>query len=585
MRRTFSLLNAQLACNSVSDELGACAAAELLRLSGARRPRGAPVSQQLTEPGPAEARLPARDEVVTSALLDRWAASQPEATFAVFGDGSSWSYERARAISCASAARLKSLGVRSGDRVLSWQANGPVAVATWFGAARLGAIFVPVNLAYRGRMLEHVVRLADAAVAVVHDELLPELAGVTETGLRHILRTGPRPAGGPSIATGDATGLFSAGGDAAPDRPVQPWDTQMIIYTSGTTGPSKGVLTSYMQLWDTSIVIRDGLGPSDRYLVDLPMCHNGGVLPTYSMLVVGGSVVVTDSFKTGEFWEKIRRHRVTATNLLGVMADFLAKQPPSALDRDHGLRRVFSLPIMEDAGGFSDRFGVSVRTCYNMTEISVPIISELDPRDYGPGYCGRPRPGVQVRVVDDNDLPVPDGTVGELIVRTDRPWSMLNGYVAMPQATAEAWRNGWFHTGDSFRRAADGRYYFVDRKKDAIRRRGENISSFEVEQEVLAHPAVREAAAVAVPSEFTEDDVLVAVAAGDDEHIDPRALFDFLEPRMPYFMLPRYIRVLAELPRTETNKVRKQELREAGVTAGTWDREAAGIEVRKRTVR
>jgi len=188
---------------------------------------------------------------------------------------------------------------------------------------------------------------------------------------------------------------------------------------------------------------------------------------------------------------------------------------------------------------------------------------------------------VDVRLVDRNDCEVAVGEIGEMILRTDRPWAMNHGYYKNPEATAEAWRNGWFHTGDAFRQDADGYYYFVDRVKDAIRRRGENISSFEVEAEVIAHPDVREAAAVGVPSEFSEDEVLVAVAPIEGKTIDPAELILFLAERMPHFMVPRYLRIMDNLPKTPTEKVRKHALRDEGVSDDAWDREAAGIKIKR----
>ena len=209
--------------------------------------------------------------------------------------------------------------------------------------------------------------------------------------------------------------------------------------------------------------------------------------------------------------------------------------------------------------------GVDVYTIFNMTEVATPVFSELNPTQLG--TCGRARDGVEVRLVDENDCEVAPGEVGEMMVRMDRPWAMNHGYYKNPEATVKAWRNGWFHTGDAFRRDAEGNLYFVDRMKDAIRRRGENISSFEVESEVAANPAVREAAAIPVPSELGEDEVMVVIAPVAEQRIDPEALFDFLVPRMAHFMLPRYIRVVDELPKTPTAKVQKHLLREDGVTA------------------
>ncbi|MEI6722444.1 MAG: hypothetical protein WCO67_16895 [Betaproteobacteria bacterium] len=214
-----------------------------------------------------------------------------------------------------------------------------------------------------------------------------------------------------------------------------------------------------------------------------------------------------------------------------------------------------------------------------MTEISSPIVSEPNPPIRG--TCGKVRAGVDVRLVDENDCEVPVGAVGEMIIRTDRPWAMNSGYHKNPEATAHAWRNGWFHTGDAFRKNEEGYFFFVDRIKDAIRRRGENISSFEVEAEVTAFPAVREAAVVAVPSALGEDDVLAIVAPAPGQVINPVALIEFLRSKLAYFMIPRYVRVLAELPKTASSKVLKAQLRAQGVTPDTWDREAAGIVIRR----
>jgi crotonobetaine/carnitine-CoA ligase len=237
------------------------------------------------------------------------------------------------------------------------------------------------------------------------------------------------------------------------------------------------------------------------------------------------------------------------------------------------------VPLTETCVEFHERFAIDVYTIFNMTEISSPIVSEPNPTKRG--TCGRKRDGVDVRLVDENDCEVPPGEIGEMIVRTDRPWGMNSGYYKNPEATASAWRNGWFHTGDCFRQDEEGYFYFVDRMKDAMRRRGENISSFEVEAEVVAYPAVREAAAYAVPSSVGEDEVMIAVAPVAGEAIDERSLMEFLGERMAYFMIPRYVRVLDELPKTPSAKVMKHVLREQGVTDDTWDREAHDIRFKR----
>jgi crotonobetaine/carnitine-CoA ligase len=261
------------------------------------------------------------------------------------------------------------------------------------------------------------------------------------------------------------------------------------------------------------------------------------------------------------------------------MIPFLMKAPPTPRDRDHTLRQVVMVPLAEDAAEFTARFGVDIYTVFNMTEISCPILSEKNPDV--PKTCGRIRAGFDARVVDENDMEVPHGTVGELIVRADEPWTMNHGYNANPEATSRAWRNGWFHTGDAFRCDEAGNFFFVDRMKDAIRRRGENISSFEVEAEIGAHTKVRETAVVGVPSEFGEDEVMAVVAAVPGANIDPVDLISFLTPRLPHFMVPRYIRFMTDLPKTPTQKIEKHVLRAEGITADTWDREKAGIRLKR----
>jgi len=475
---------------------------------------------------------------------------------------------------------LQQLGVAQGDHVLVWLPNSREHLRVFFAINYLGAVFVPINTAYKGAVLAHVIDNADAKLAIVHADLAPRLEDVPLASLKAAVVVGERRAcpGLPTHFYADV--LLPESGTLAPlARPIEPWDSQSIIYTSGTTGPSKGVLSSYLHIYTNA-------GPEtwtcvtgeDRFLVNMPLFHIGGMGVVFVMFVRGGSVSFIDRFDTATFLDTVRRTRTTATFLLGVMASFLEKLPERADDADTPLRLVFMVPLAGDIAAFSKRFGCEVYTIFNMTEISTPIISEPNPLVRG--TCGKQRAGVDVRLVDDHDCEVPIGTVGEMLVRTDRPWGMNSGYYKNPSATAAAWRNGWFHTGDAFRKDAEGYYYFVDRKKDAIRRRGENISSFEVEADVLAHPAVREVAAIGVPNEMSEEDVLVVVAPVDGHLIDPAALLDFLRPRMAHFMIPRYVRVMPELPKTATSKVMKHELRQQGVTADTWDREAAGIQIK-----
>ncbi len=525
----------------------------------------------------ADPRIPPRDQCVLRHLLDRLAADAPDSPFAWFDGDETWSFARTRAEAARTGSGLQDLGVERGERVLVWLPNSPLMLRCWFGINYIGATYVPVNTAYRGSLLEHVIRNADARLMIVHADLLDRLNDIDLSRLERLVVVGGEPEF-PRLAVEGIDALGSMGDEPSPlERPIDPWELQSIIYTSGTTGPSKGVLSSYLHLYTMSVSARDWLDANDRRMVNLPLFHAGGTSGTYGMLAKGASIALVDSFRTDTFWDTIRRSGSTCLTLLGAMTPFLMKAPPSPQDRDHPLRHAFMVPLTEDAAAFSERFGVDIYTTFNMTEISCQLMSERNPTKAG--SCGKVRAGASVRLVDDNDCEVAVGEIGEMIVRDERPWGLNHGYNQNPEATAKAWRNGWFHTGDLFRRDADGTFYFVDRAKDAIRRRGENISSFEVENEVNAHPDVRESAAVGVASELGEDELLVVIAPVPGRSVDPHELLEFLRPRMAHFMIPRFIRIMQDLPKTPTQKVQKHLLRDEGVTDDTWDRDKAGVKV------
>ena len=532
------------------------------------------------EAGHTDPRVPDRRTCVVRYLIDDRAEHSPDQNFAVFEDGGSWSYAELRKHVVAKAAGLQKLGVNRGDHVAAWLPDGRDALISFFAINYLGAVFVPFNTAYRGAILEHVLANSDAALLIAHGGLLERLRDIDTAAIQQIIAVGDAPEDLPFEMLEFAEIMGTESDLTELDTPIEPWDNQAIIYTSGTTGPSKGVLSSYLHLYTNA-------GPDswpfvtgqDRFLVNMPIFHIGGLGIPFVMLARGGSIALMENFSTDTFWDFVRRTETTVIFLLGVMATFLIKQPPAADDRDNPVRLAFMVPLTDASGPFHDRFGIDIFTIFNMTEVSSPIVSEANP--VRAGTCGKVRPGVDVRLVDGNDCEVPTGAVGEMIVRTDRPWAMNSGYYKNAEATAKAWRSGWFHTGDAFRCDEDGFFYFVDRVKDAIRRRGENISSFEVESQVMMHPGVREAAVIGVPSEYSEDEVMAVIALIDGADIDMAELASFMAEKLPYFMVPRYVRVLDELPKTPTNKVQKAKLRTQGVTADTWDREASGIKLRR----
>ena len=466
-------------------------------------------------------------------------------------------------------------GVRIGDRVLVMISSGIEHIVLWLGLCKIGALMVPVNDAYKGNMLEHQVNDSSATLAIIHERHLPRWQ---EIG--HELPTLATIALFPDLdrrLARDARWQLLAfpslrDADPAPMPPVvRYFDPMALFYTSGTTGPSKGVLYSYAQAHATALAMARHCNPDDVFYMFLPMFHVGLSQMFGCVAIAGATMAIREKFSARDFWPDVRRYRATYSILLSTMPNFLASLPPSPDDRDHTLRKVVIIPLPSDLEAFKARYCVAVTTFFNMTEVSAPL--SVDGFELpNATSCGRPRAGIAARIVDEHDEPVAPGEVGELVLRADNPWEFNLGYWRNPEKTAEAWRNQWLHTGDAFRMDAEGNYTFVDRLKDAIRRRGENISSFEVEREVDAHPAILESAAVAVPSPAGEDEVLVVGTLREGHHLDAAALAEFLAPRLPAYMLPRFIRLeTAELPKTPTGKIRKAALRETG-TAGAWDR-------------
>ncbi|MFB9447737.1 AMP-binding protein [Dactylosporangium vinaceum] len=449
---------------------------------------------------------------------------------------------------------LREQGVGPGDRVAVLLPTCVDEQALWIACGWLRAVQVPINPAYRGAMLRHVLDDCGPRLVVTVADRADEL----DAAHVFVLELGQPLAHDPAVLDGL-------------DDP-KPWDTAAVIYTSGTTGPSKGVLTPWGQLV-TGIDAFDDIGPGDVLYAPFAAFHLGGKVPLQIVAHWGGTFVFRDGFKTDRFWPDVRAHGCTRAWAFYAMANFLWQQPPRPDDRDNPLRSITGGPLLPDHAAFAERFGVRMRTNYGMTEAGWPIATGdlvVDHRS-----CGRARPGYELRIVDDFDTEVPPGRIGELVIRADRPWTMNTGYLGRPADTARAWRNGWFHTGDAFRRDEDGNYFLVDRVKDAVRRRSENISSFEVESMVTAHPEVLECAAIGVPSEDGEEEIKICVVPMPDSKLEAPALAEFLTATMPRFMVPRYIELLDELPKTPTSKVRKVDLKRDPFTAATWDRVSA----------
>jgi crotonobetaine/carnitine-CoA ligase len=478
------------------------------------------------------------------------------------------------------------LGVEAGDNVAMMYPTSINSALAWLAMAWRRARHVGVNTEFHGQSLEYVLTNSDAKALVVAERFLERIAPLGErlSKLSFVLvpdASGPVP----SLPCRTLSGAeFLAGArPASAGDPPRRYDLAAIVYTSGTTGPSKGVMVPWGLMESSRLGMFDDLGEYDCFYSPYPMFHIAGMGTLATMGSVGGRCVLREKFDPLEFWAEVRRYGCTATVLIPAMANWLLRSEPQPDDADNPLDKVLMGPVIPEVGEFRRRFGVRVRGHFGMTETAGPI-STAD-RDLRSADCGAGRllPGYSVRLVDEHDEEVPDGEVGELIVRSDRPWMLNCGYYGMPERTAEAWRNGWFHTGDSFRQDAHGNFHFVDRKKDAIRRRGENISSFEVEAFVNRHPCVLESVAIGVPAaEPGEQELKVLAVPRPEATLTPEELFDHCAAVMPRFMVPRYIEIVGALPKTPaTMRVQKAKLREQPFTGATWDRKAAGKELRK----
>ena len=521
-------------------------------------------------------------------LLRARAVENPERVFLQDVDGGRATYGDALAASEVWAGALADLGIGHRTVVATMSPNSVSATMLWLGLATVRAWEAPVHPAYKGYMLEHAVTAAGAETFFVHHTYLARVAASADRlpSVRRVVILGDDvpPGAGAGLPFDVVRGedLLRAGAPAG-DLPLpQPWDLSAIIFTSGTTGPSKGVMVPWGDIG--AFVLRvwpfEDLTEDDVLYGFTPSSHIGAKNLPYLAALLNARLVLRAEFKLDRFMADIREFGVTTTAVVGAIARFIEQQPPQPDDADIPLRNLVMAPAVPDLDGFKKRFGVRVCTCYSMTELSGPIASQgWDVANWkSSGKLSPGWPWFEVRVVDEHDYEVGPGVLGELIVRTKAPWTLNAGYFGMPEETAAAWRNGWFHTGDGFTYDEDGEYYFVDRLKDTIRRRGENVSSFEVETIVNEHPAVLESAAVAVPSADSEDEIKVSVVARPGADIDPRELVLFLCERMPRYMVPRSIEVAGDLPKTVgTMRTQKVALRNAGITASTWDRVSAGL--------
>lgn len=533
--------------------------------------------------------LPAaqRDKTLPELLAER-AKSEPDRPFLLDAGGPQVTYGQAYDGALRWAATLQELGVQRGDHVVTMLDNCIEGPVVWTAISMLGAIDVSVSTAYRGHLLVHALNLSDARILYTDAGMLGTLAEVAGD-LNSVQTVIVRGAKQPELPKLPFTVSFecdrsTTSGQILPGGFPHSHDIACVVLTSGTTGPSKGVLVPWGALATGSTALNDALTAQDVLYLTSPANHLIARIQVLTAAQVGAAVVLKRAFRTQDFWNDIDRCRCTYTTLVGAMTHFIMSQPESPRDADHPLRKVTMVPIHPQVDQLARRFGLThINSSFGMTECPSPIRVHWNSIEHV-GSCGRVPtgwPGWQVRLVDEFDHEVPVGEAGELIVRTSEPWTLGVGYLGMPEQTAEAWRNGWFHTGDAFRQDDQGRFYFVDRIKDSIRRRGENISSFEVEFEVNAHPDVAESAAIAVRADDEGDEIKIFVVPAPGRQLDPEALMRFLIDRMARYMVPRYLEVVDSLPKTATQRVQKAKLRERE-PGQVWDRVAAGVELPSR---
>jgi crotonobetaine/carnitine-CoA ligase len=460
------------------------------------------------------------------------------------------------------AGALAEAGIGRGDRVAVMSENRLEMIELWLGCAWLGAVLVPINTALRGPQLSHVLADSDARLLVIEPELVEHLAYVDAAPEQRWLL--------------DAT--LPAPGKPAPRADIGPGDPTIILYTSGTTGPSKGVLCPHAQWYWWAVTTGEILGvvEGDVLYTNLPLFHTNAANTFVQALVHGATFAIGPRFSASQFWRRLVDAEATVTYLLGTMVHILAKRDPDPLEREHRVR-VALAPATPAAlyEPFESRFGIRLIDGWGSSETNFVLAGSVG-GGAPPGSMGGIVDGFDARVVDADDEEVPRGTPGELVVRGDEPFAFALGYNNLPEKTVEAWRNLWFHTGDRVVRDEHGWFWFLDRIKDSIRRRGENVSSYEVEAVLTAHPSVAAAAVVPVPAEVGDDDVLACVVVRESATLRAEELIEFCEPRLAYFAIPRYVDFVDELPLTSNGKVEKYKLRERGVTPSAWDRERAG---------
>lgn len=506
--------------------------------------------------------------------LRKAAAEAPDQPFIRMMTGE-WTYRQVDEATDRLAAVLATRGVGKGTTVSLMLPNCIEFILCWFAIARLGGVTAPVNTSFRGSALAMAVNVVQSRLMVVHATLLEQFHEIRGAlpGIAGTIVVGDAPA-----ADGEPYDMLMSSA-AVPAPMAEPRlhfsDLCLLLYTSGTTGRSKAAMISHRFVLGQAESVIDGLGltPRDVLYCPYPLFHlDAAVMTVAPALLLRGVAAIGERFSVSGYWAEMKALRGTVFDFMGATLTLLWKQPPSEKDRDHDARLGWGVPLPSWAPEFERRFGCRLVELYGSTEAGTFIYTPLDaPRRAG--SCGKALDRWQVQIQDESGHALPAGEIGELVVRPREPSLMMKGYFGMPEASLDVFRDLWFHTGDLLRQDEDGYLYFVGRRKDVVRRRGENISAAEVELGIEAHADVLECAVIGVPSELTEDDVMACVVPRPGTSIDVEALVRHCMTVMAKFMVPRYFRLMDSLPKTPTDKVEKFRLQQQGITADTWDRE------------
>jgi crotonobetaine/carnitine-CoA ligase len=477
---------------------------------------------------------------------------------------------------------LAAMGIRKDDKVCVMLPNVPEFLYVWWGNAKLGGVTVPLNTALKGEGLAYIINHSDAETIVLEQRYVPALEDIRGRlhQLKRVIVLGPQGQQATALPAGaiDFGALLSAPA-TSPLQEVWSNDIDSIMYTSGTTGLPKGVIHRHARCYGGFVLpVMTGYTAQDVVYNPLPLFHIGGQNMVWTALVADTKVALVERFSASRFWDDVRRYGATFTLFLGAMIPILHKQPSRPDDGDNPLRIALSAAAPKTIwDAFERRFSVKIVELYSQTEGGFMI--NTDAQQAGKvGSMGKPAATYDAKVVDDHDRELPPGEVGELLYKPASS-AALTEYYKNPEATAEKTRGGWIRSGDLAYKDADGYFFFVDRKSDFMRRRGENISSFEVEKMLNGHPQILESAAYAIPAELGEDEVMVAIVLQPGARLQPEDLMRYCEAHMAYFMIPRYVRFVAALPKTGTERTMKYQLKAEGITPDTWDREAAGYKI------